>query len=216
MTIANYIKENSIENLSNIKMDNPFKSYKPLDKGNSKLEPNILSFSLIPVATCSVNCTGCYDKRSLRYPSVQDKRKYNTYMALNETETLKELIINQILNSRKVEHVRIHVGGDFFSIEYVTMWAEIVNKVKESKNVNFYTYTKSQFTDELKMAGINVVASKVKGLGFNFGPLNKLANFMKENKGYTLCPATNGDKDVKCGVTCTACMTNDKVLFVEH
>jgi hypothetical protein len=217
--IAEYIKSNTIENLKNMVISNPFKVYKPLDQGNSKLNKNIFSFSLIPVSTCVVNCAGCYDKRSLRYPSVRDKRQYNTFMAINETEKLKSLIVKQILSSRTIEFVRIHVGGDFFSIDYLTMWAEIVSEVKKTKSeIKFYTYTKTKFTDELEMAGINVVASKVKGLGFNFAELDKLENFVKENKEYTICPATvKATKDsTKCGVTCTACMDKSEVLFVKH
>jgi len=218
-TIANFIKENTIENLKNTVMENPFNTYKPLDQGNIKLNKNIFSFSLIPVSTCVVDCAKCYDKRSLRYPSVRDKRQYNTWLAINETEKLKSLIVDQLLRSRTVEFVRIHVGGDFFSMEYLTMWAEIVSIVNEVKpDIKFYTYTKTKFSDELKMCGINVVDSKVKGLGFNFGKIEKLRTFMESNTEYTLCPATVKEtaEATKCGVTCTACMDKSEVLFVEH
>ena len=222
-TIANFIKENSIENLNikNTLMVNPFKKYKPLDQGNKKLNENIFSFSLIPVATCGTECKGCYDLRSLRYPSVQMKRKYNTWLAINNKTFLKNAIINQITKSKKVEFVRIHVGGDFFSLDYVAMWGEICQTVLALKpDVKFYTYTKSKFSDEISMGGINVVESTIKGLGYNFAKKERLDKFVakKGNEDYTICPDTVKETtaNTKCGVTCTACMTTKKVLFVAH
>lgn len=219
-SVETFIANNSLDTLkARTEFEQPFKVYKPLDAGNSKLEPNIFSFSMIPVVTCGTRCKGCYDLRSLRYPSVREKRTYNTWLSLNKQDVLEEAIVNQINKSKKLQFVRIHVGGDFYSLDYVAMWGRIVEAVKATRpEVKFYTYTKSKFSDEIELCGINVVPSLVKGLGYNFGPEEKLNDFTAKNEGYTICPATvKATKEAtKCGINCTACMDKSKVLFVEH
>jgi len=217
-TVKEFLKENSLKKLqskSSYKM--PFKKYLPLDKGNSKLYKNILSFSLLPVVTCDSWCKGCYDIRSLRHATVREKRRFNTWLAVNDRENLKAQIIKQIKNSKSAEFVRIHVGGDFFSIDYVNMWAEIKMWADENKpNVIFYTYTKTEHISALKSLEINVVDSILPNGSMNFDKLENLQAFRKKNKGYTICPATMKKKNVICGKTCNLCMAKSKVLFVKH
>jgi hypothetical protein len=216
--IKQFLRENSLKNLDSIEaMKNPFKTYKPLDKGNSKLHKGILSFSLLPVVTCNTFCKGCYDVKSLRYQGVRDKRQYNTWLTLREPEALKQMIIKQIKNSRTVKFVRIHVGGDFYSSEYVNFWAEIALWMADNKpNVKLYTYTKTEHLDTLKAMGINVVDSLLPGGGANFDTKEKLFDIQSKNKEYTICPATLKEEGIICGLTCTVCMEKSKVLFVKH
>ena len=236
-TINEYLEANSLENLTNLETyEMPFKKYRPLDQGNSKLSDTIFSFSLIPVVTCGRRCKGCYDIGDLRYPSVQEKRKYNTWLSIHNLAGLKAMIIAQILASKKMEFVRIHVGGDFYSFEYTNMWTEIATEIGALRpEIVFFTFTKTKFTEILQMANINVVASNVKGLGMNYGKREILELFVKNNPEYTLCPATiraedqkaerKLDKSIKvkdqdhtkiCGVTCHACMKKAEVLFIIH
>lgn len=191
--------------------------YKPLDKGNSKLNENILSFSLPPVMTCGRHCAGCYDVRSMRYPSVKAKRLLNLSMALHNMDDLEARIIKQIKNSRTVEYIRIHVGGDFFSDEYVNMWERIAFEVTLSKpNVKIYTYTKTKHTERLEGMGINVVASILPNKKMNFGSLDYVKSMAKEFNG-VVCPATVKDVEPQfCGNKCKACMSNKFVMFKQH
>jgi len=203
----------------------PFKVYKPLQSGNIKLEDNILIWNVVAGSTCGRTCDKCYAFKAYRYDGVQKKHFYNTWLALHKADYLKETIINQIVKSKNKDFVRIHGAGDFYSIDYVIMWAEIVAAVNAVRSdIVFYTYTKSKFEDELRMAGIIVNASLIKGLGKNYGKREKMEAFIEKNNcnsetKFVLCPATVKEtkKATKCGRSCTACMTDKtKVLFVEH
>lgn len=48
--------------------------------------------------------------------------------------------INESLKAKKVDVLRIHDSGDFYSREYINKWLTIA---KENKDVIFYAYTKS-------------------------------------------------------------------------
>jgi hypothetical protein len=195
-----------------------FKTYKVLDRGNTKLATNILSFSLPPVITCGgMRCDGCYDVRSLRYKSVKAKRLANLSMALHNMETLEQLIVKQITNSRTCEYVRIHVGGDFYSEEYVAMWERIVDAIAIVKpNVKFYTYTKTSFGDRLTAKGINVVKSITDDKEMNYGSLEYVRDLAKKHNG-VVCPATISKvEDGFCGNKCKACMCKRDVFFKIH
>jgi hypothetical protein len=216
-----FLKENTIKKLSKINnLPYPFKKkYQPLEKGNRKLFKNILSFSLLPVVTCP-NCSqckkSCYDKKALMYQQTRQKRQYNTWLALNHLERLESEIINQIKGSRTVSYIRIHVGGDFFSAAYVDMWCRISAWVAENKpHVKMYTYTRTNHTETLMNSGINVVQSILPDGRQNFGSMEYLNEIREMDNEWKICPVTLGH-DVKCGKTCTLCMRQAEVLFVEH
>ena len=213
--------ESITDNVVELNPNDIFKQYKPLDRGNKKLAGNILSFSLPSISTCGMYCKGCYDIRAMRYVSARKKRYVNYSMAVHNPEKLKELIVNQVKNSRSVEFVRIHVGGDFYSMAYVKLWQEIAKEIKAIKpDVKLYTYTKSMFTGMLKEANINVVKSNYEE-GYNYGSMDYVEKLRKKHKAI-ICPVTainaRGGKvpDKFCGSACTACMSKENVLFVQH
>jgi len=224
MTIKKALQESTISRLENRKMDNPFKVYKPLDRGNDKLDSSILSFSLVPVNTCNGACKGCYDLKSFRYESVCLKRKYNLHMVINERYNLETMIIKQIKNSRTVKAVRIHVGGDFnlkaYTAQYIDMWKNITIAIRSIKpGVKFYTYTKTDKTETLKSFGINVVKSIRDDGNYNFDTLENLQEYQILNPEWFICPVykENPNYDnVKCGKTCKACQITERILFVKH
>ncbi len=206
--------------IKDVPMVNPsevFKTYKVLDRGNSKLANNILSFSLPPVMTCGRHCKGCYDVASLRYTSVKAKRLLNLSMALHNPADLETSMIKQIKNSRSCEYVRIHVGGDFYSDDYVAMWERIVKQVNVLKpSIKFYTYTKTKYTPQLNAIGINVVKSIQDGGELNFGSLEYVNKLAKKYDGI-VCPVTVSEQvDHFCGSKCTACMNCSNVFFKLH
>lgn len=194
-----------------------FKNYHPLDNGNSKLAKGILSFSLLPVITCSQRCAGCYDVRSLRYESVRLKRLVNTILAASKHRSrLFEAITKQVTNSRTVSAVRIHVGGDFFSADYTEAWTYTAAYLRRTKGVKVYTYTKTEHSEELRRSGINVVQSQLPDGRFNFAPLTEIKAIAKEYHG-VICPATlRKVADGFCGKGCTACQDKSAVFFVQH
>lgn len=194
-----------------------FKRYRPLDRGNRKLAKNILSFSLPSITTCGQYCEGCYDLRAMRYKSARMKRYVNYSMTLHKMEELEELIVKQIKASRSVEYIRLHVGGEFYSLEYVQAWGRIVKRVKAIKpDVKFYTYTKSLYTGILQGYGINVVKSVYPDGSFNYAPVDEVIKSAKKHKG-KVCPATlRKVPDGFCGSKCTLCMACENVFFVKH
>lgn len=60
--------------------------------------------------------------------------------------------INAELIRRKVERLRIHDSGDFFNVEYLDKWLQIINA---NPNVQFYAYTKMiRMFNYYKMKGL--------------------------------------------------------------
>ena len=214
--IINWLNEVKTSGVESVKPSDVFKQYKPLDRGNTKLNSNILSFNLLPVVTCENLCEGCYDIRAMRYKSVRAKRYVNTSMAMHNESELESLIVKQILNSKTVEFIRIHVGGDFYSKKYVRMWGRIKKEIEAKKpEIVFYTYTKTQHTNQLKMYGINVVKSQYDAQ-YNFGSLEYI-KAMKDKHGGVICPATLGKVENQfCGSKCKACMKMENVFFKLH
>ena len=121
-----------------------------ISKGNTKLG-DIPSFSLSSLTTCpgkSQWCSkNCYAfKLEHQYPNV-NKSYYNNYQATFEpsfVDSMDKEIKNLIKKGKKV--FRIHVGGDYFSTEYIEKWYKIILNNPQMK---FYSYTRSLINDEL-------------------------------------------------------------------
>jgi len=63
------------------------------------------------------------------------EKRYN----LTKSEVFIEAI-NQSIKAKKVDVLRIHDSGDFYSIAYLNKWIKIAN---DNKDVIFYAYSKS-------------------------------------------------------------------------
>lgn len=63
------------------------------------------------------------------------EKRYN----LTKSDVFVEAI-NESIKAKKVDILRIHDSGDFYSNQYINKWLTIA---KENKNVIFYAYTKS-------------------------------------------------------------------------
>jgi len=48
--------------------------------------------------------------------------------------------MNEAIQNKKVDILRLHDSGDFYSVDYLNKWIQIA---KDNKNVIFYAYTKS-------------------------------------------------------------------------
>lgn len=113
-----------------------------ISKGNDKLD-NIPNMSLVPVHTCIGmvdECKYCYARVSMRCSTWAEVRwRVNTFYAKNLLRRFYDDVCAQIYLSR-TDYFRIHVGGDFFSQDYLYMWIKIATKFPQ---VKFLAFTKS-------------------------------------------------------------------------
>ena len=102
----------------------------------------LFEFNLPAVSTCPFADTCkeiCYaDKGTFKYPVVQAKYHSNYELTKNKDLFIK-VVQNEIIKKR-IEYVRIHSSGDFYSLKYLNSWLEIA---RNNPNVIFYGYTKS-------------------------------------------------------------------------
>lgn len=92
--------------------------------------------------TCpsALACRGvCYAKQGMyRTKQVVDARKHNLDMSLRSD--FVDNAIADIKRMRKVNVIRIHDSGDYYSQEYLDKWITIANAFP---HIIFYSYTKS-------------------------------------------------------------------------
>lgn len=122
--------------------------------GNKKLPKTTLIFNLPAVNTCPGKTEfckkNCYALKAERiYPQVLPARKHNLKLTLTENfipsmiETIqKDHFFKSGKNKgkAKIETVRIHESGDFYSQAYLNAWYVIA---LEFPSIKFYAYTKS-------------------------------------------------------------------------
>lgn len=172
--------------------------------------------------TCVCNCTDCYGfKGRYVFDSVKNALRMRTDIVRNDLEWFVAEIIREI-RKHKIQFVRIHVTGDFFSADYVKAWNTIV---KACPDVQFWTYTKTygySWDAELhelnNSHNCNIVRSVVKGCGFNFGHcdyiLDTYYKLVSEGKNPYICKC-GVDDTVQCS-NCHKCADREYVLFIEH
>lgn len=191
-----------------------------LSKGNMKLDKSILIWSIPAVKTCP-NCSDCakhcYARKAERiYPTVLPCRERNWEASKQEdfVSNMVKLIKRTQKNSRKVkiEAVRIHESGDFFSKEYAEKWADIARQCPE---LTFYGYTKAPWNlpDNIP-ENMNIVHSMLDGQ-VNFGSWEYVLDFAKKYRA-AICPYGLTKKHFTCGKDCQACMKKSKVVFLQH
>lgn len=129
--------------------------------GNSKLSPNIATFSLPAGYTCPF-AKECLSKANILtgkiidgkhcqfrcfaasqecvYPNVRAQRwhNFNILKSYKTVEKMGELIQSSI--PKGFEKVRIHVSGDYFSEAYFLAW---LNVALNNPGILFYGYTKA-------------------------------------------------------------------------
>ena len=81
----------------------------------------------------------CYadEKGRFAWSNVKDKRYWN-FLQSKKNTFIGDIV--QEIQSKDVDVIRIHDGGDFYNEKYVEKWISIA---KICKNVRFYAYTKS-------------------------------------------------------------------------
>ena len=84
----------------------------------------------------------CFSARDeARLPSVYNQRKHNLDLLLDNREHIYDMVklINDSL-PKNADYIRVHVGGDFFSLKYFLAWYSVA---KLNPSIKFYAYTKS-------------------------------------------------------------------------
>lgn len=118
-------------------------------RGNQKLGPALWSWNLPVVKTCpgaSPLCLElCYAQRAhFLLQNVQDAHWHNLEIAED-----KDFVswMTSTLRHNMVQVLRVHCSGDFYSVEYVRRWCEIVRR---SPRTTFFAYTRSWRTKRLQ------------------------------------------------------------------
>lgn len=205
--------------------------------GNAKLGKGIWTWSTLPgtadytinvgtttaakeitvKGTCLCDCPGCYAKTGFfRMGSTLKSLAIKTYLARNHPDFVKRAILAQI-EADEVRLSRIHAAGDFFSDEYISLWHDIATACKDTA---FWTYTKNSKAEHAfdDLPNINIVASCIPGIGFNFGHCDYILRVYAALKaaGYDPYICRCGiDKNQHCN-NCTGCREKKFVLFLEH
>lgn len=116
---------------------------------NTKLGKGIAGFSLPAVSTCPGRtklCEGiCYATSGFfRFRNVRTSLQRS--LEASGDDGFATLVRDEIRRRRSIEAVRIHPSGDFYSVEYIAKWIDIV---KSSPNTRFWAYTRSWRIPEL-------------------------------------------------------------------
>lgn len=130
-------------------------------KGNAKLSKSVYTFSL-PAGYSCIGADKCLAKadpetgkikdgpntefrcfaasQEALYPSVRKARwhNFNLLRKAKTTEKMRGLILQSL--PEKATIVRVHVSGDYFSLNYLDSWIQVA---KLRPKVLFYGYTKS-------------------------------------------------------------------------
>lgn len=114
----------------------------PLSLGNTKLGQAIWHFSLPAISTCpgrTDDCEAvCYATQgNYNYDNVQSRLRYNEVL---RRDPGFELLVSNFIRSQLIRVVRIHVAGDFDTIEYVDKWVRIAMR---NPDTIFFAYTRS-------------------------------------------------------------------------
>ena len=167
--------------------------------------------------TCGCTCPGCYAQTGCYlFFSTRASLARKTLLARLDMEWTERALLAQIKADR-IEYVRIHAAGDFFSNEYVQMWTRIA---AANPGVIFWTYTKTGFSackEFDALPNCNIVKSLINGR-VNYGKAGYIVRLYKElksqGKNVYIC---------RCGIDagqhcsgCHHCYSAEYVLFLEH
>jgi Gene product 88 len=113
-----------------------------LASGNSKLGRGVYTWSIPALKTCpgkSKLCSkACYALQgNFMYHDVQSK--YADNLKISRRDDFVNIMSAEIHDSN-ISVVRIHVSGDFYSVDYANKWIAICSKLPRT---TFFAYTRS-------------------------------------------------------------------------
>ena len=189
-------------------------------KGGGKVGLKVYTYSRPPIATCpgaTELCKSiCYDlPYSARYPSVKLNRASNLGSS-----------IPPIPNT--AQKLRIHIGGDFDTVEYINNWHR---ELSARPDVQAWAYTRSWAVPKLRRAlerlrqlpNLQLFASvdrTTKGDPPAGWRLAKLVNDppVSVERGSILCPEQTGKRPdcESCGYCFTPREKTRHIIFLQH
>jgi hypothetical protein len=96
-----------------------------------------------------------------QYTSVYNQRKHNfdSILAIrNDVEKITSLIMDSL--PKNADYIRVHVGGDFVTSEYMLAW---FNVARMNPTIKFYAYTKAigwmQDNEDMRPKNFRMIAS---------------------------------------------------------
>lgn len=205
-----------------------------LINGNAKLGRGVWTWSTLPTnqeiayfdadgvrrtekGTCPCKCNGCYACGGCyTFNSTKASLARKTVLSRLFLDFVRRAIIAQI-RADKITICRIHAAGDFFSIEYINAWRDIVNACPDTV---FWSYTKNPLAECAfdSCPNCNIVKSIIPGIGFNYGHAGYLIRVYNAltaaGKSVYICRC-GIDKNQHC-TNCHHCAESEFVLFLEH
>jgi hypothetical protein len=131
----------------------------PLEQGNSKIGTSggpykaVFVWNLPAIASCpgaSNWCKKhCYNGDDLPEKFHLDRWRNNLAWANEHPKTLSAAILDQLQHAPQPTAVRVHSSGDFYSNEYIDLWATIA---ASASSTAFWAYTRSWQSKELQIA----------------------------------------------------------------
>lgn len=116
-----------------------------LSDGNSKLKKSgIVSFNLIPIVHCPLAgaCKSfCYATVGQQAFKSGVQRRAGAFLATIQADFVQSMHAEiQRWKKKKIQAIRVHDSGDFYSMDYLKSWLEIA---RLNPDVRFYAYSKS-------------------------------------------------------------------------
>lgn len=114
-------------------------------RGNTKLGPHVLTYSLPAVLSCpgkSKECVAhCYvEKPDTLFSMPSHAERYWNNWQLSLQPDFAEIVSSMLQRTRVDRLVRLHVSGDFYDENYVWKWLQIVTR---NPRCTFWAYTRS-------------------------------------------------------------------------
>lgn len=214
-----------------------------MTQGNTKLGALIWCFSIPAMKAICVGATElcasmCYAMKGFfRMPNVKESHQENYKLSLDKQFSA---YLCAMVAQSFARVVRIHVSGDFYSVEYVRKWIKVA---KRKPNVVFYGYTRSwrvpKFVAPLEELGSlpnvylfyscdaetgapprsrNIRRAYLMTNDDDVAPYHVDLNFRDntknvlkfDRKGRVVCPYDNGVTSTTCS-TCKLCFTDCKM-----
>ena len=129
---ARLVKTEAIRRASNIT---------PLVRGNGKLGGSIWCFNIPAGLTCpgkSAACSDCYAMQG-HWTFANVKAALAARWLASFQPGFAAAVVQQIA-ARRINRVRIHASGDFYSADYIAAWHAIASSCPATR---FYAYTRS-------------------------------------------------------------------------
>ena len=188
--------------------------------GNKKLHKSIHCFSLPPIITCP-NCSEC--KKWCYALEIYNSKRFNNakirwdrnYALTDNSPTFIAKMVDEI-EKKKPKIIRIHVGGDFYSQQYLDSWTAIAEWFHDIK---FFGFSKCFDIFDFRwlnyLPNVNIINSILPDGTLNFGRIGEVLH--KQDKyGYPICRYSAHHPNIKCGLNCFECLTSERMLFVLH